>query len=147
MSCKKIALGMSGGVDSSVSAYVLQKQGYHVIGLFMKNWEDDEAACAAVQDYEDVVRTCEQLNVCFYSVNFVQQYKDRVFERFLKDSQKGLTPNPDILCNQHIKFDLLRKKAKELDCSLLGHRTLLSKRCNRSFVQGKRSTERSKLFS
>jgi tRNA-specific 2-thiouridylase len=113
---------MSGGVDSSVSAALLQEQGHRVIGLFMKNWEE-EGPCPSAREYEDVARTCDLLQIPHYSVNFVQEYKDRVFASFIKDLKAGLTPNPDILCNREIKFDVFLAKAMALGADFLatGH--------------------------
>ncbi len=122
---KTVALGMSGGVDSSLSAALLKEQGFDVIGLFMKNWEekDETGACQSQKDYEDVLRCADVLNIPVYSINFVEEYRDRVFNSFLKDLKKGLTPNPDILCNREIKFDLFLEKAKTLGAEFLatGH--------------------------
>lgn len=119
---KTVVVGMSGGVDSSVCALLLKNQGYRVIGLFMKNWEED-GACTAQQDYEDVVRVCSRLNIPYYSVNFVEEYRDSVFQEFLKSFEAGLTPNPDILCNREIKFKVFLDKALELGADYLatGH--------------------------
>ena len=102
----RIVVGMSGGVDSSVAALLLKQQGYDVIGVFMKNWEeqDEDGVCTATADYEDVQRVCEKLDIPYYTVNFSKQYKDRVFSNFLEEYEKGRTPNPDILCNVEIKF-------------------------------------------
>jgi len=118
---KTVVVGMSGGVDSSVSAYLLKEAGYRVIGLFMKNWEDEQ--CPAAVDFQDVASVCRTLDIPYYAVNFVQEYRDRVFAKFLEESQKGRTPNPDILCNREIKFDLFFRKAKELGADYLatGH--------------------------
>ncbi len=103
---KTVVVGMSGGVDSSVAAALLKEQGYNVIGLFMHNWEEDdeEGCCTAKQDWEDVRRVCNKLNIPYYSVNFAKQYMDRVFSYFLKEYKAGRTPNPDVLCNREIKF-------------------------------------------
>ena len=122
---KTVVVGMSGGVDSSLSALLLKEQGYRVIGLFMKNWEEQtpNGVCAAAADYEDVRRVCEQIDVPYYGVNFVKEYWDRVFVSFLADIQSGLTPNPDILCNKEIKFKVFLDKAIELGADFLatGH--------------------------
>lgn len=114
---------MSGGVDSSVAAYLLKKEGYEVIGLFMKNWEEEGEVCTAAADWQDVVSVCAHLDIPFYGVNFAKAYKERVFAYFLEESRLGRTPNPDILCNREIKFDALYKKAKELGADYLatGH--------------------------
>jgi len=122
---KKVVVGMSGGVDSSVSAYLLKNQGYEVIGLFMKNWEEKnaEGVCQSVADFEDVTRVCDRLDIPCYSVNFVQEYQDLVFSQFVEELKKGYTPNPDILCNLEIKFQLFLQKAKSLGADFLatGH--------------------------
>ncbi len=120
-----VVVGMSGGVDSSVSALLLKQQGYHVIGLFMKNWEekDENGVCSSSLDYEDVRRVCDQIDIPYYAVNFVKEYRTRVFSQFLEDLKKGLTPNPDILCNREIKFKVFFNKAMELGADYLatGH--------------------------
>jgi tRNA-uridine 2-sulfurtransferase len=122
---KTIVVGMSGGVDSSVAALLLKKQGYNVIGMFMKNWEEEDSRgnCLSTKDYEDVMRVCETLDIPYYTVNFAKEYKEKVFNNFLEEYQKGLTPNPDILCNKEIKFNLLLDKAKKLGADFLatGH--------------------------
>jgi len=116
---------MSGGVDSSVSALLLKEQGYNVIGLFMKNWEEKtpDGACSATKDFEDVVKVCETLQIPYYSVNFIQEYWDFVFTHFIDELKKGFTPNPDILCNREIKFHLFFKKAMQIGADFLatGH--------------------------
>jgi tRNA-specific 2-thiouridylase len=116
---------MSGGVDSSVAALLLKQQGYRVIGLFMKNWDekDENGVCPATQDYEDVARVCEKIDIPFYSIEFIQEYWDKVFSEFLEGYRAGYTPNPDILCNREIKFDLFLRKALELGADFLatGH--------------------------
>ena len=103
---KKVVLGMSGGVDSSVAAILLKEQGYEVIGIFMKNWEekDESGVCVAEEDYKDVIAVAEQLEIPYYSVNFVKEYWDKVFTYFLDEYKKGRTPNPDVMCNKEIKF-------------------------------------------
>ncbi len=103
---KTVVVGMSGGVDSSVAALMLKKQGYNVIGLFMLNWEetDGDGACTAESDFADVRRVCALLDIPYYSVNFAKQYADRVFKHFLDEYAAGRTPNPDVLCNREIKF-------------------------------------------
>jgi tRNA-specific 2-thiouridylase len=102
----KIVVGMSGGVDSSVAAWILKNQGYEVIGLFMKNWEDDDDSeyCSTRQDWIDVVSVADLIGIDVEAVNFANEYKDRVFADFLKEYSAGRTPNPDILCNAEIKF-------------------------------------------
>lgn len=122
---KTVVVGMSGGVDSSLSAALLKEEGYQVIGLFMKNWEETDAngVCKSSSEYEDVVKTCDLLQIPCYSVNFVEEYRDRVFAAFLRDLRAGITPNPDILCNREIKFDVFLEKAVSLGADFLatGH--------------------------
>ena len=102
----KVIVGMSGGVDSSVSAYLLQQQGYQVEGLFMKNWEEDDndEYCAAAEDLKDAQAVCDKLGIELHTVNFAAEYWDNVFEYFLEEYKAGRTPNPDIMCNKEIKF-------------------------------------------
>ena len=120
-----IAVGMSGGVDSSVSALLLKEQGFDVLGLFMKNWEeeDPQGNCLSSKDAEDAAAVCAALKIPFYSVNFVREYRDAVFTQFLEECKAGLTPNPDVLCNREIKFKIFLNKAFELGASSLatGH--------------------------
>ncbi|NGX38900.1 MAG: tRNA-specific 2-thiouridylase MnmA [Chlamydiae bacterium] len=122
---KKVVVGMSGGVDSSVSAYLLKQQGFEVIGLFMKNWEekDPSGVCRSSEDYEDAARVCDLLSIPFYSVNFAKEYWDGVFSSFIEGLKLGYTPNPDILCNREIKFNVFFQKAKSLgaDYLAMGH--------------------------
>ena len=103
---QRVVVGMSGGVDSSVAALLLKEQGYDVVGVFMKNWEeeDDTGACTAENDWRDVREVCGLIDIPCYSVNFAREYWDRVFSYFLKEYQAGRTPNPDVLCNREIKF-------------------------------------------
>ena len=103
---KRVIVGMSGGVDSSVAALLLKEQGYDVMGVFMKNWEekDDSGVCTATQDYEDVRAVCDSIGIPYYTVNFTKEYWDRVFSHFLSEYRRGRTPNPDVLCNREIKF-------------------------------------------
>ncbi len=119
---KTVVVGMSGGVDSSVSALLLKEQGYNVIGLFMKSWEEGDV-CKASLEYEDVVRVSSQLQIPSYSVNLVEEYRELVFATFLNELKIGATPNPDILCNREIKFNVFLKKAKRLSADFLatGH--------------------------
>jgi tRNA-specific 2-thiouridylase len=116
MSRKKIIVGMSGGVDSSVAALLLLEQGYDVEGLFMKNWEedDDEDYCAAATDLKDASTICDRLNIKLHTINFSSEYWDRVFQHFLDEYSAGRTPNPDILCNREIKFRAFLEHAIDL---------------------------------
>lgn len=101
-----VVVGMSGGVDSSVVAYLLKEQGYNVIGLFMNNWEETDAngVCTAVDDFADVKRVSNQIGIPYYSIDFSKEYMDNVFKDFLEEYKNGRTPNPDVLCNREIKF-------------------------------------------
>ena len=120
-----VVVGMSGGVDSSVAAYLLKEQGYDVVGIFMKNWEenDDEGVCTATADYADVRSVCETIGIPYYTVNFAKEYRDRVFSYFLSEYRKGRTPNPDVLCNCEIKFKAFLDFALSTGAGLLatGH--------------------------
>ncbi|HRE19133.1 MAG TPA: tRNA 2-thiouridine(34) synthase MnmA, partial [Rhodocyclaceae bacterium] len=106
MSQKTVVVGLSGGVDSSVAALLLKQQGWKVIGLFMKNWEDDDTDeyCSSRQDLIDVMSVADTIGIDVEVVNFAKEYRERVFAEFLKEYQAGRTPNPDILCNSEIKF-------------------------------------------
>ncbi|MFU2144088.1 tRNA 2-thiouridine(34) synthase MnmA [Gallibacterium anatis] len=112
---KKVIVGMSGGVDSSVSAYILQQQGYQVEGLFMKNWEEDDDTdyCTAAADLADAQAVCDKLGIKLHKINFAAEYWDNVFEHFLQEYKAGRTPNPDILCNKEIKFKAFLEYAAE----------------------------------
>ena len=106
MNKNKVLVGMSGGVDSSVSAFILKKEGYEVHGLFMKNWDDDDGSpyCSIKEDFMDAAFVADQLEIPLFEVNFAKEYKEKVFSYFLEELKKGRTPNPDILCNKEIKF-------------------------------------------
>lgn len=121
----KVIVGMSGGVDSSVTAHLLKQQGYQVSGLFMKNWEEDdtEEYCAAAADLRDAAQVCDRLGIELHEVNFAHEYWENVFEHFLSEYQAGRTPNPDILCNKEIKFKefLLQAEAMGADFIATGH--------------------------
>ena len=119
----KVVVGMSGGVDSAVSAYLLKKEGYEVVGLFMKNWDSNinndvegitDGVCPQELDYRDAKNVCDELSIPLYRVDFIKEYWDDVFKYFLSELEKGRTPNPDIMCNKYIKFDLFKKEAKKL---------------------------------
>ncbi|MBN6066721.1 tRNA 2-thiouridine(34) synthase MnmA [Aggregatibacter actinomycetemcomitans] len=112
---QKVICGMSGGVDSSVSAFILQQQGYQVEGLFMKNWEEDDDTdyCTAAADLADAQAVCDKLGIKLHKINFAAEYWDNVFEHFLSEYKAGRTPNPDILCNKEIKFKAFLEYAAE----------------------------------
>ncbi len=136
---KTVVIGMSGGVDSAVSALLLKNQGYNVIGLFMNNWEEkgDDGACTAVEDYEDVKRVCAKIKIPYYSVNFAKEYWDRVFETFLSEYKKGRTPNPDVLCNREIKFGPFLQYAKKLGADYIatGHYCKVEQRDKKFYLK------------
>ena len=124
MSNKTVVVGMSGGVDSSVSAYLLKKQGFKVIGLFMKNWQSEPGeVCTSEIDFKDASEVCDMLDIPLHKANFSDDYWDRVFKQFLSEHEKGRTPNPDILCNREIKFDVFMDIAISLgaDYVATGH--------------------------
>ena len=122
---KTVVVGMSGGVDSSVAALLLKEEGFDVVGLFMRNWEetDENGACTAEEDFEDVRRVCGLLDIPYYTVNFSREYMERVFSYFLSEYRAGRTPNPDVLCNREIKFGPFKQYAKELGADYIatGH--------------------------
>ncbi len=121
----RIVVGMSGGVDSSVAALLLQRAGHEVIGVFMNNWaeQDDLGVCTAERDWADVRSVCDRIGIPYYAVNFQKEYMDRVFAHFLDEYKKGRTPNPDVLCNREIKFSALKDFAEKLGADKLatGH--------------------------
>ncbi|MEP1471651.1 MAG: tRNA 2-thiouridine(34) synthase MnmA [Halieaceae bacterium] len=126
-SASKVIVGMSGGVDSSVSALILKEQGYRVEGLFMKNWDEDDGTeyCTAKADYADAQSVADGLGITLHGANFAAEYWDNVFEHFLEEYQAGRTPNPDILCNREIKFKAFLEYALQLGADFIatGHYT------------------------
>ncbi len=129
---KKVVVGISGGVDSAVAAVLLQKEGYEVIGLFMRNWDSSinnelnsssETICPQEEDYNDALKVCNKLGIKLHRVDFIKEYWDYVFTYFLEELKKGNTPNPDLLCNKYIKFDLFIKEARKLGADYIatGH--------------------------
>ena len=131
----KVVIGMSGGVDSSVAAYLLKQQGYEVIGLFMRNWDSminndingnpniNNNICPQEQDYNDALDVCNKLGIELHRIDFIKEYWDNVFTYFLNELKLGRTPNPDLMCNKYIKFDLFIKEAKRLGADYIatGH--------------------------
>lgn len=121
----RVVVGMSGGVDSSVVAYLLKQQGYDVVGVFMKNWDDtnDSGVCTATEDYEDVAKVANKIGIPYYSVNFEKEYWDGVFTYFLDEYKHGRTPNPDVMCNKEVKFKAFLDYAMKLDADFIamGH--------------------------
>ena len=132
---KTVVIGMSGGVDSSVAAILLKNKGYNVIGLFMRNWDStinndylgnpdlNNDICPQEKDYNDALAVCNKIGIPLHRVDYVKEYWDNVFTYFLDELNKGRTPNPDVMCNKYIKFDLFYKKAKELGADYIatGH--------------------------
>ena len=127
MKMKRVVVGLSGGVDSSVAAYLLQQQGYEVIGLFMKNWHDDSVTisneCPWLEDSNDALLVAEKLGIPFQTVDLSEQYKEKIVDYMFNEYEKGRTPNPDVLCNREIKFDVFMKIAIDLgaDYVATGH--------------------------
>jgi len=127
MKMKRVVVGLSGGVDSSVAAYLLQQQGYEVIGLFMKNWRDDSVTisneCPWLEDSNDALLVAEKLGIPFQTVDLSEQYKEKIVDYMFNEYEKGRTPNPDVLCNREIKFDVFMKIAIDLgaDYVATGH--------------------------
>ncbi len=121
----RIVVGMSGGVDSAVSALLLKRAGHEVIGIFMNNWEEegDEGVCTNESDWRDVRDVCDQIGIPYYSVNFAREYRERVFSLFLSEYKAGRTPNPDVLCNREIKFKAFLDLAMKLEADKMatGH--------------------------
>lgn len=143
----KVVVGMSGGVDSSVSAYLLQQQGYQVVGLFMKNWEEDDTDeyCSAAVDLADAQTVCDKLNIKLYTINFAAEYWDNVFEHFLSEYKAGRTPNPDILCNKEIKFKaFLEYAAQDLGADYIATGHYVRKRTTGDKVELLRGVDNNK---
>jgi len=114
MAGERVVVGLSGGVDSAVSAALLVEQGHEVHGLFMRNWAEDDAYCTAAADYQDARRVCDDLDIPLHLVDFSAEYRERVFAHFLSELRVGRTPNPDVLCNREIKFGVCLDYARRL---------------------------------
>ena len=144
---KKVVVGLSGGVDSSVAAYLLKEQGYEVIGLFMKNWHDDSVTiseeCPWLEDSNDALIVAEKLGIPFQTVDLSVEYKERIVDYMFKEYERGRTPNPDVLCNREIKFDVFLKIALQLgaDYVATGHY------CRKGTIQNADGTETYQLLS
>ncbi|MFQ5935168.1 MAG: tRNA 2-thiouridine(34) synthase MnmA [Acidiferrobacterales bacterium] len=145
-----IVVGLSGGVDSTVAAWLLQRHGYRVTAVFMKNWEEDDDAdyCAAAQDYEAATRVCEQLHIRLQPINFAAEYWDYVFSEFLSESAAGRTPNPDVLCNREIKFKAFLDYALALgaDSVATGHYARIDHRGDRYQLLKGRDTNKDQSY-
>ena len=135
----KIIVGLSGGVDSSVSAYLLLQQGFQVEALFMKNWDedDDDEYCSASEDLADAQQVADLLGIKLHTVNFSHEYWEDVFEHFLSEHKKGRTPNPDVLCNQRIKFKAFLDYAKDLGADKIatGHYARIANENGKYFLK------------
>ncbi len=135
---KKVIVGMSGGVDSSVSALLLQQAGYEVEGLFMKNWDEDDGTeyCTAKEDLADAQNVCDSLSIKLHQANFAAEYWDNVFEHFLSEYKAGRTPNPDVLCNREIKFKVFKDYASILGADFIatGHYARLKEENGKCFL-------------
>ena len=155
---KKVVIGMSGGVDSSVAAILLKKQGYDVIGLFMRNWDSsinndilgnpdlNSDICPQEKDYNDALKVCEKIGIPLHRIDFVKEYWDYVFTYFLDELKRGRTPNPDIMCNKYIKFDMFAKEARKLGADYIatGHYAINEYDESRKRYLLKRPADRSK---
>ncbi len=144
---KRVVVGLSGGVDSSVTAYLLKEQGYEVIGLFMKNWHDDSVTisneCPWLEDSNDALIVAEKLGIPFQTVDLSVEYKERIVDYMFREYEKGRTPNPDVLCNREIKFDVFLKIAMQLgaDYVATGHY------CRKDVIKNSSGTEIYKLLA
>ena len=133
-----VFVAMSGGVDSSVTAALLKKQGYKVVGVFMKNWSEDDpntGICTAEADFADVRAVCQFLDIPYYTFNFEEEYKARVLDYFFKEYQAGRTPNPDVMCNKEVKFDLFLNKALKLGADFIATGHHIRKRVTKEGTQ------------
>lgn len=158
---QKVVLGMSGGIDSSVCAYLLKKQGYEVIGLFMQNWDsyanndilghnnNSQLKCDPQKDFEDAKKVADKLNIKIYRTQFINQYWNKVFNYLVSEYKKGNTPNPDVLCNKYIKFDEFIKYAKQkFDCGLIamGHYANITKKNSEYFLTKSKTEDKDQTY-
>jgi len=156
----KVVLGMSGGVDSSVAAYLLQEAGHEVIGLFMRNWDSttnqdvlgnptlNDEVCEQERDFNDAKKVADQLGIPLHKVNFIETYWDKVFQYFISEYQKGRTPNPDVMCNKMIKFAEFFDYGKQFnpDYFAMGHFARLSKKDGLQLLRAKDETKDQTYF-
>lgn len=135
---KRVVVGMSGGVDSAVAAALLKEQGFDVVGLYMSNWKDTDSdgCCTGEQDWSDVQAICARLGIPYYSVDFSEQYTERVFKLFVEEYRKGRTPNPDVLCNREVKFGPFADFARNLGADYIatGHYCRVSHKADTHFL-------------
>ena len=145
---KTVVVGISGGVDSSVSAYLLKQQGYRVIGLFMVNWEENDGECTAEEDYEDVKRVCNKIGIPYFTVNYSKEYYENVFKHFLEEYKKGRTPNPDVLCNREIKFGPFLEQAKKLGADYIatGHYAKLEEKDGKFYLKKSKDLNKDQTY-
>lgn len=147
---KRVIVGMSGGVDSSVAAKLLALQGFEVIGIFMKNWEEEteQGFCSAEEDFNDVKSVADKIGIPYYTANFSKEYLDNVFSHFLSEYKKGRTPNPDVLCNREIKFGYFQELAKSLNADYLatGHYAGILKRNGRTYLTRAKDEDKDQTY-
>ena len=149
MSNKTVVVGMSGGVDSSVSAYLLKKQGFKVIGLFMKNWQSEPGeVCTSEIDFKDASDVCDMLDIPLHKANFSDDYWDRVFKQFLSEHEKGRTPNPDILCNREIKFKSFYDYALKIGADFIatGHYAKVENDCGEAKLYRSKDIDKDQTY-